>query len=103
MGAEPRNMLIGMAPEAQFVGHEKLNSFLVRFPFQWHTIFKGMASVTIETPTLFATGNEISTGCLYLARLQTLFSMITSVLFPCVWRSSLTREDIYMRLVALEN
>ena len=46
------------------------------------------------------TGNGIRTGCLYLARLQTLFSIITSAWCTCVWQACLAREtftSIYLR------
>ena len=47
--AEPRNVLIREAPEAQFVRRQKPNYFLLRFPSQWQTILKGMITVTINT------------------------------------------------------
>ena len=81
------------APQAQFAGRQKLNYFLVRFPSQWQKIVKGMVTVTMETPTLFfARGKGTSTGYLYLARLQTLFSIITSAWFTCVGRPVSLRE-----------
>ena len=81
------------APQAQFVGRQKLNYFLVRFPSQWQKIVKGMVTVTMETPTFFfARGKGTSTGYLYLARLQTLFSIITSAWFTCVGRPVSLRE-----------
>ena len=47
--------------------------------------------VPIETPTPFVGGNGISIGGLYLARLQTLFSVITSARFTCVSQDHLAR------------